>query len=233
MGLADEFERRLERAVEGIFSKAFRSRIQPAELGRRLLREMEGGKSVSVGAVYVPNVYDIALGTTDYARFAGLVPTLRSDFAVLLADTARDRRWQLPGPIDVRFEEDPEIPEGQFQVQGSHDATVVPETPVALHEPTPMLSLAGAEPPKEWRLESDQVTIGRLGSCEIALDDPNVSRRHALLSKRPDGWWIVDLGSTNGTLVNESLVKERRLGWGDRIRLGTTEFEYRADDGRE
>lgn len=233
MGLADEFERRLERAVEGIFSKAFRSRIQPAEIGRRLLREMEGGKSVSVGAVYVPNAYVVELGTADHARFAGLVPTLRTDFAALLTDTARERRWQLPGPVDVRFEEEPEIPEGQFRVQGSHDATVVAETPAGVHEPTPVLSLAGAEPPRHWRLESDQVTIGRLQSCEIALEDPNVSRRHALLSKRPDGWWIVDLGSTNGTLVNEALVKERRLGWGDRIRLGTTEFEYRADDGQE
>lgn len=233
MGLADEFERRLERAVEGIFSKAFRSRIQPAEIGRRLLREMEGGKSVSVGAVYVPNVYDVVLGTADHARFAGLVPTLRSDFAALLADTARDRRWQLPGPIAVRFEEDPEIPEGQFHVRGAHDATVVPESTPAVHEPAPVLSLTGADPPREWRLESDQVTIGRLATCEIAVDDPNVSRRHALLSKRPDGWWIVDLGSTNGTLVNEALVKERRLGWGDRIRLGTTEFEYRTDDGEE
>jgi hypothetical protein len=233
VGLADEFERRLERVVEGLFSKAFRSRIQPAEIGRRLLREMEGGKSVSVGAVYVPNVYVIGLAPTDHSRFSGLVPTLRSDFADLLATTARERRWQLPGRVDVRFEEEPEVPEGQFKVRGLHDASVVPEPPAAQPEPIPMLWLSGAEPPREWKLDSDEVTIGRLQSCEIALDDPNVSRRHALLRKRPDGWWIVDLGSTNGTLVNEALVKERRLGPGDRIRLGTTELEYRADNGRE
>jgi hypothetical protein len=232
VGIADDIERRLERAVDGLFSKAFRSRIQPAEIGRRLVREMEGGKSVSVGAVYVPNVYVIGLGTTDHARFFGLVPTLRSDFAELLASTARERRWQLPGPIDVRFEEAEDVSEGQFRVKAVHDATAVPE-PSELAEPTSTLWLSGAEPPREWRLESQQITIGRLQTCEIALDDPNISRRHALLTKRPDGWWIVDLGSTNGTLVNDALVKERRLGRGDRIRLGTTEFEYRADDGRE
>jgi Protein of unknown function (DUF3662)/FHA domain len=233
VGLADEFERRLERAVDGLFAKAFRSRIQPAEIGRRLLREMEGGKSVSVGAVYVPNVYVIGLGPSDHSRFSGLVPTLRSDFAGLLAATARERRWRLPGPVDVRFEEQPEVPEGQFRVRGTHDATAVPEPPAEQPQVTPTLWLSGAEPPREWRLQSDQVTIGRLQSCEIALDDPNVSRRHALLSKRSDGWWIVDLGSTNGTLVNDALVKERRLGSGDRIRLGTSEFEYRAGRERE
>jgi hypothetical protein len=231
VGLADEFERRLERAVEGLFSKAFRSRIQPAEIGRRLLREMEGGKSVSVGAVYVPNVFVIGLCPSDHARFTGLVSTLRTDFIALLADTARDRRWRLPGPLDIRFEEEPDVPEGQFRVRSSHDATVVPE-PLEQAKSAPMLWLSGAEPPKEWRLEGDRVTIGRLQTCEIALDDPNISRRHALITKRADGWWIVDLGSTNGTLVNDALVKERRLGSGDRIRLGTTEFEYRADNGR-
>jgi hypothetical protein len=232
VGLADEFERRLERAVEGLFSKAFRSRIQPAEIGRRLLREMEGGKSVSVGAVYVPNAYVVGLAPADHARFSGLVSTLRGDFTELLATTARERRWQLAGPLDLRFEEDPGVAEGQFEVTGLHDATVAPE-PVTHAAPIPRLWLSGAEPPKEWPLHTDQVTIGRLQSCEIALDDPNISRRHALLTKRADGWWIVDLGSTNGTLVNEALVKERRLGSGDRIRLGTTEFEYRADNGRE
>jgi hypothetical protein len=227
VGIADDIERRLERAVEGFFSKAFRSQIQPAEIGRRLVREMEGGKSVSVGAVYVPNVYVVGLGTADHARFAGLVSTLRSDFGELLASTARERRWQLPGPVDVRFEEDEELQEGHFVVQALHDASAVPE-PVQHADAVPMFVLPGSNPPKEWRLESDEVTIGRLHSCEIAVDDPNVSRRHALVTKRSDGWWIVDLGSTNGTLVNEALVKERRLGPGDRIRLGTTELEYRA-----
>ncbi|MGH2689322.1 MAG: FhaA domain-containing protein [Actinomycetota bacterium] len=232
MGIADDIERRLERAVDGLFSKAFRSRIQPAEMGRRLLREMEGGKSVSVGAVYVPNVYVIGLGEADHARFAGLVPTLRADFTELLASTARERRWQFPGPVAVRFEELPDVPEGQFRAKGVHDATAVSE-PSELAGPTSMLRLSGAQPAREWRLEATQATIGRLQTCEIALDDPNVSRRHAMLNKRTDGWWIVDLGSTNGTLVNDALVKERRLGPGDRIRVGTTEFEYRSDDGRE
>jgi hypothetical protein len=232
VGIADDIERRLERAVDGLFSKAFRSRIQPAEMGRRLLREMEGGKSVSVGAVYVPNVYVIGLGEADHARFSGLVPTLRADFTELLASTARERRWQFPGPVDVRFEELADVPEGQFRAKAVHDATAIPE-PSELAEPTATLRLSGAEPAREWRLETEQATIGRLQTCEIALDDPNVSRRHALLTKRTDGWWIVDLGSTNGTLVNDALVKERRLGAGDRIRVGTTEFEYRSDDGRE
>ncbi|MBW3591808.1 MAG: DUF3662 domain-containing protein, partial [Actinobacteria bacterium] len=74
MGLVGDFEDRLERAVEGVFSKAFRSEVAPSELGRRLLRQMENNKTVSVGAVYVPNHYLVRLSGEDYARFEGLVP---------------------------------------------------------------------------------------------------------------------------------------------------------------
>src|SRR2546425_11444694 len=79
LGLFDEFERRLERVVDGFFSKAFRSPIQPAEIGRRLLREMEGAKTVSVGAGYVPNGDVIHLGTEDFEGVEGLMPPLHED----------------------------------------------------------------------------------------------------------------------------------------------------------
>ena len=51
----------------------------------------------------------------------------------------------------------------------------------------------------------------------------------ALLVKREDGWWIVDLDSTNGTFVNGSLVKERRLGPGDRIQIGSSKLEFATE----
>jgi hypothetical protein len=57
------------------------------------------------------------------------------------------------------------------------------------------------------------------------FDDATVSRRHALLSKRADGWWIVDLGSTNGTRVNGVQAAEQPVGPGDRVELGDAVVE--------
>ena len=125
LGLFDEFERRLERVVDGFFSKAFRSPIQPAEIGRRLLREMEGGKTVSVGAVYVPNSYVIHLDPEDFERFEGLIPTLREEFAGLLQHSAADRRWHFPGALVVTFDEDGSVAPGRFEVHAEHDAAAV------------------------------------------------------------------------------------------------------------
>ncbi len=225
MGLVDDFEKRLERAVEGVFSKAFRSDVEPAELGRRLLREMQDGRSVSVGAVYVPNDYVVKLSQEDYDRFEGLIPTLRTEFVQLLKTNAGQRRWRVPGAIDVHFEVDPEVKHGKFDVAALHLATENWVEP-----PLPPDTLVQLGTNTEWKLEGDEISLGRSSSNTIAIDDPNVSRAHAQLIRRGEDWWIVDLGSTNGTLVNNSAVKERRLTPGDRITIGGSEFEFREAD---
>lgn len=223
VGLADELERRLERVVEGFFSRTFRSHVQPAEIGRRILRDMEGGKSVSVGAVYVPNRYTIRLAPADHGRFEGLIPALQKEFADLARRGARERRWHFPGPVEVGFAEDAGVAEGRFEVDAAHEAGE-PEAPP--EEPTPTLRLLGPDA-RVFVLESAGLTIGRLPSCEVLLADSNVSRTHARIERREDGWWIVDLGSTNGTLVNGALVKERRLAHADLVQVGGSELEYR------
>ncbi|MGH9197707.1 MAG: FhaA domain-containing protein [Acidimicrobiia bacterium] len=222
MGLADEFERRLERLVEGFFSKAFRSKIQPAEIGRRLLREMEANKRVSVGAVYVPNRFLIRLSPADYETLEGLLPTLKTEFQERLRAETKERSWRLPGRLDVQMEHDSSIKSGRFEVEPTH--TVTEDGPS--DSPASVLRLVDAETEATWKLESEEITIGRLDECDIVVVDPNASRRHARLKKRDENWWIEDLGATNGTLVNDTLVKERRLSPGDRIRIGSTEFEY-------
>jgi hypothetical protein len=227
LGLADEFERRLEQVVEGFFSKAFRSKLEPAEIGRRLLREMEGGRMVSVEAVYVPNRYTVSLSSKDHERFEGLVPELVKRFRGLLHEAARDRRWRLPGELLIEFREDAAAKEGKFRVDAEHDSNAEAPRPTAL----PVLTLVGDS--KDWPLDSDQLVVGRQEACDIVIPDPNASRRHAELARKEDGWWIRDLGSSNGTFVNGTLLKERRLRSGDRIRIGKTELEYQDPSEEE
>lgn len=224
MGLADELERRLERVVEGFFSKAFRSEIQPAEIGRRLLREMEGARSVSMGAVYAPNRFIVRLSNVDHDNLSGLFPVLRSEFVQTLKENARQRRWKLTGPLDVSFSPDPDLSGGRFEVDASHREGDIEEQPTH-----PTLRLADPEAPQTWPLSSDRMTIGRLETSDVVVVDQTASRRHAELVRRDDRWWIVDLGAANGTLVNDALVKERPLKHGDRIRIGSTELVYLED----
>lgn len=224
MGLADDLEQRLERVVDGFFSRAFRSKVQPAEIGRRLLREQEGGKSVSVDAVYVPNRFRVKLAPPDFERFGGLTASLSKEFADLLREQATERRWLNSGPVSVSFEDDESLKEGRFAVSAQHEAGE--EIPKSDH--LARLRLAGDDA-QTWDL-SGQATIGRDGVCEVSVLDGKVSRRHAQLEEREDGWWLTDLESTNHTYVNALMVKEARLTPGDRIGVGDTELIFEQED---
>lgn len=70
-----------------------------------------------------------------------------------------------------------------------------------------------------------RVTIGRQSSCDLTIDDGTVSREHAALVKRGDAWWVIDLGSTNGTRVNGVQAAEHPVAPGDRVEFGEAVVE--------
>ena len=103
-------------------------------------------------------------------------------------------------------------------------------------EPTKVYRRIGAAPPErawlrvesgpdlghEFQLSEGKMVIGRLATNHVILSDPNVSRRHAAVTYKQNGYLLTDLGSTNGTFVNGHAAMERRLRDGDRIGIGQT-----------
>ena len=117
--LARDFERRLERLVEGTFSKVFRSGLHPVEVANRLVRDMEESRTGDVnGGVTISNAYYIWLSEEDRRRFAPFEEQLRRDLEELIEATATDRSWQRRGPGMVRFERAASYKKGQFELQG-------------------------------------------------------------------------------------------------------------------
>lgn len=82
-------------------------------------------------------------------------------------------------------------------------------------------------------IDSDQLVFGRNGECEVVVDENLASRRHAKIIRKGDGWFLVDLGSTNGTWVNEEKVQIHELKSGDRIRIGLSIFKFFHEDNVE
>ena len=81
--------------------------------------------------------------------------------------------------------------------------------------------ISGKQKGKSLELEGkDRFLIGRDPACDLVLDHPDTSRRHAELIKTPQGWLLKDLGSTNGTKVNGRAVQEQLLADGDQIVFG-------------
>jgi pSer/pThr/pTyr-binding forkhead associated (FHA) protein len=73
---------------------------------------------------------------------------------------------------------------------------------------------------REVLIRGDSAVLGRQPDCDIPLDDPGVSREHAELSCEGTAWWVKDLGSRNGTFVNDAPVGRQRIAEGDVVRLG-------------
>src|SRR5690606_22254096 len=74
-------------------------------------------------------------------------------------------------------------------------------------------------------VRGQRITLGRSTACDLVIDDTTVSREHAAFVRRGDTWWIVDLGSTNGTTVNGVRAAEHPVAVGDRVQLGDAVVE--------
>jgi hypothetical protein len=236
LGILNEFERRLERVIEGVFTKAFRTGLQPVELANRILREMEAGKSVGVREVWVPNRFAFALSAPDRERFQEAETALRRELEQVVVQGAKERGWELVGPPEVRFDTDPSLKQGEYGCEASlvEGPMTEPSPPPAPAGPVDratdgeLVLIEKGRPGKAFPLGKDRVIIGRMGESDIVLSDPGVSRRHAEVRREDGRFVVVDLGSTNGTMVNEATVGERTLEEGDRITVGTTVLEFRT-----
>jgi hypothetical protein len=210
------FERRLERLVEGAFSKAFRSGLHPVEIARRLVREVEVGRTLGVRGPVAPNAFAVRLAAADLARFETFLDALVGELAQAVREHARNEGYTFVGPVVVDIAEDPRLKLGSFKVTATIDSTIEGWGAALL------LPDGG-----RLRLDEDSPTvIGRLPDCAVRLSDVQVSRHHAEIFRSSDGWHVRDLGSTNGTLLNGATVKDARLGDGDEITIGSTHLAF-------
>jgi hypothetical protein len=221
------FERRLGNLVEGFFASTFRSGLQPVELAKRVMREMDAAKTVGVRGVWTPNRFVISLSEEDAGRFAGAEQALATELQRVVRETALERGWALVGPPRVTFEVDPSLPVGRFRCEAAFEEGPDELPPAEPAGGAATLVLLEDDRPVETHRLGPATTIGRLPGCDVVLADPAASRRHARIVRRDGTWHIEDLGSTNGTFVNDEPVTERALEDGDRITVGTTVLEFR------
>ena len=215
MGL-QQFEQRLERLVEGAFSKALRGGLQPVEIARRLTREMDLLRRVGVHGLIAPNAFVVVLSVQDAERFESFADALSRELGDAARDHARTEGYEFVGPVTVELRSLDTLRAGRFNVKG--DVREGPDgmTAGSVVLPDGSRIVLGVEP----------IVIGRLPEGTVALSDQNVSRRHAEIRRSGSDVVVVDLGSTNGTKVNGARVQERVLEDGDDITVGTTTLRF-------
>lgn len=210
------FERRLERLVEGSFSKAFRSGLEPVEVGRRLTRTLDDERTMGVGGVPVaPNNIGVYLSLEDFDRFESFADALARELAELVREHAREEGYQFVGSVTVHLVPDDDLRVGQCDV--------VTEIAAGVRVGSLLLSDG-----RRIGLTEQTLGIGRLPDNDVVVADPKASRKHAEIRPAGNGFLLVDLQSTNGTRVNGTNVGEHMLVDGDVIAIGATEFRFEA-----
>jgi hypothetical protein len=250
MSILRNLEAKLEGLFEGAFSRTFKSKVQPVEIARKLAKEMNDHKTVSISRTYVPNQYFVYLSQQDREQFEGYEDGVLKELSDYLLEHARDEGLALVTRPTVEFRTDERLSLGEFGIQAmlvrqaedeheepqqadfghtmvySVDREARPlEAPAPAQGGTALLVGGG----KRSVLSGSRFVIGRSRDCDLMLDDPNVSRRHAELRRERGGWLVADLASTNGVKVNGRRVAEQHLNPGDEISLGLEKLRFEVE----
>ncbi|MCK8610762.1 DUF3662 and FHA domain-containing protein [Agromyces sp. C10] len=217
MGLLDNFEKGLERAVNGAFAKTFRSGLQPVEITAALKREIDTKAAVvSRDRVLVPNRFAVRMSPADYERMSSLGPALIDELVDLVQKHAASQRFQFAGGIRIELQADTSLSEGMVQVDSQNVKGRVAWTPV--------LDVDG----RRYPLLKGRTVIGRGSEADVTLDDAGASRRHVEVQWDGQRARLRDLGSTNGTQLNGAPVKEAVLEPDSVISIGRSRIVFRV-----
>ena len=249
-------EQKIEALFEGVFGRAFRTNVQPVELARKLAKEMDDHRTVSVSRVYVPNEYSVFLSSSDRGQFEGYEDSLLSELEEYLTEHAKRESYALLTPPKVLLETDDDLSIGEFGIatrmvqpkrgrRAEHEPDGQVESGATMiykpkaQQPTEAVSAEDIGVEREvalltWdgetrKVDKRRVVLGRSRECDIRVEDPNVSRRHAELRQEGSSYWIVDLDSTNGIEVNGRRVQRAKLDEGDVFTVGSTDVTFSTE----
>ena len=152
----------------------------------------------------------------------------------MLRDHAHEQSYVFTGPVTIAFDEREDLTTGRFRVRSAALARVTPERPstdTAVRRASVILEVNGMKQP----LDPPGIVIGRGTDADLRINDPGVSRRHAEIRVHADDGRhgggpsvsVVDLGSTNGMLVNGAKVQQATLDDGGTIKIGNTTMTVR------
>ena len=227
-------------------------RVHPIELAQALTRALESAALPLADRVIAPDGYVLRLNPEDFRQLAGVRPTLEREYAGYLERLSLERNITMNGPPRVTIVAATETRPGAVQVSTSFgDGHPPPRDTIAGRldrAPSPPFTevvVRADDPPvvgaavlellderggvlERFALDRDSLVLGRRTASDITLADSEVSRRHARVEATTTGYYIHDLGSMNGTLVNGRRIgAPQRLADGDLIVLGQSRLRFR------
>ena len=250
MSILKDFRAELGDDPEPFHRRLLGSGVRPVELAEAVQEYLRDQQEVTDDGVMVPNVLRITLGTRDHERLGRYGIALPRALGTVVVETAAENGWILQGPVKVRIARDELVRPGTYRLLGRVEPVdgwgpVVEAAPVdggvpvdaspataatagpdagGVTDPT-LVVRSGVDVGARLVLDGGRVTAGRGTGCDLVVRDTTVSREHAAFVLRGDTWWVLDLGSTNGTRVNGLRAAEHPVVPGDRVELGDVVVE--------
>ena len=244
-------ERRFENLFDGLFSRAFSSKLTPLQIGRKLLHTIDAERTPDAqGRRVVPNRYVVQMSAYDREGFADLEPALIQELTQAVREYVRQEGYHAEGKVRVALRTNPDVRKGRVEIT-TENADVVEMPPPVVPEDVATTTAAIVEsvepvepkpaastfdlPPAVLTLPTGQrvsiheghYIVGRNLECDIVISDGNVSRQHAELVCAAGDVIVRDRASTNGTKVNGVAVHgDQLLQHGDVINFGTAQVRF-------
>lgn len=207
------------------------------DLADRLAAEIHAGRrSAEEGSPFAPDQVTLSLNPDDAKSFSGQWGKVQQALTMCLSSALSSERLRLSRAPHITLATDPTLPRGSLQVIAWHSGD-----PLQMREPAPVEGVAAGEMPQGaflvvagqriFSLESLDVRIGRRLDNDLVLDNPHVSRYHAVLDVSHGHFRVHDLDSTAGVIVNGKRAEQADLTPGDVITLGGVELIYGESPG--
>lgn len=207
-------------------------------VSRHLAKEIiECSRKDKSGRDFAPDQYTLSIHPRETGELQSSPPEVQNQLASDLHEVLKEIGFLMAKEPHITLATDPTLSMGEIRVIAWHSSDPLEftdeqkEPAVETAEQPPLNAFLVVEGKRHYPLDKDLVTIGRLPSNDLILNDPHVSRRHAQLKSSENGFIIEDLKSTAGTLVNRRRVKRHRLRPGDVISIARVQLIYGEDPG--
>lgn len=206
--------------IERAFAKTFPSDLEPAQIARKLVSTMEARtRDDDDGRLRAPGSYAVYVSPADYERLREHQAYLQRAWAKLLRDLALKVGMEFDdGKASVVMSPCETVPLGAIEIAAG---------PLQRLTAFRLVTIEGVPPGAVYAVEGT-LRIGRSDESDIVLNDPSVSRAHAVVEIVAGQAMLRDLESTNGTYLNGRRIRAERLRDGDELQLGNTHLRFEA-----
>jgi hypothetical protein len=215
LGFIDKFEKTLEKKVTGLFSKTFKSGLEPVEIASAIKQEMDAKASIlSRDRILVPNSYLVALSPQDHQKLTNLGEPLLDELRGLASEHARRQGFHFGEVLEIELIAQPALLLGQLEISSEAKKIDVAWIPV--------LEVNGVT----HEITKARTTVGRDSTADLQIGDNGLSRKHFEILWDGSRAAVRDLGSTNGTQVAGKKIDQLTISSGTVFSAGRTDFLF-------